>query len=249
MSKVARTSNVATITTSAVHGYIAGSVVKVSGVTTADFDDTWAVVVAAPSTTTFTYANAGDDVVEVADATGSVVCFGFPLRTVNSSAMTAILGVTGVWWGTSYQLKSIPWNIYIEWHTTQASSSGGDAWLYAVNGDAPTIYFWNLPTSAATITVAHIKRHSKITSAGSTDAALIVPAEYHYGIYVDGAVFAIRNRVMSPQGMYGNPDFVEALETMWGSRPEDYDTNSQARGGSNNVDPRDERHYPGTVSM
>lgn len=56
----ARASNVATLTTSAVHGLSAGDKVTVSGVT-GGFDGTYTVV-AAPTTTTFTYANTGSTV-------------------------------------------------------------------------------------------------------------------------------------------------------------------------------------------
>jgi len=232
VSKVARSSNVATITTSAAHGLIAGCTTRVSGVTTTGFNNTWAVVVSAPSTTTFTYANAGSDVVETADATGKVVTFGFPLRTVNSNAMQDLYAIQAAWFSTTTRMESVPWNSYIEWHTTQASTATGDPWKYAVNGDPPSMYFWSLPTTASTITLRYLKRHSKITSASSSDAALIVPAEWHYPIYVDGAIYVIRNRKFQPQALYQNPVFVSALENMWTSRPEDQDLNSSSRGAS-----------------
>ena len=65
----ALTSNVATLTTASDHGLSAGNVVTVSGVD-ATFDGTYTVV-AAPTTTTFTYAKTAADVVSAAD-TGTV---------------------------------------------------------------------------------------------------------------------------------------------------------------------------------
>jgi hypothetical protein len=55
-----RTSGVATITTSAAHGFSVGDVVVVAGVTDPTFDGTY-VVESTPLTTTFTYTNAGSD--------------------------------------------------------------------------------------------------------------------------------------------------------------------------------------------
>jgi hypothetical protein len=61
----ARTSNVATITTSASHGFTAGLQVAVESVDDT-FDGTY-LILATPTTTTFTYASVGDDVAPTAD--------------------------------------------------------------------------------------------------------------------------------------------------------------------------------------
>jgi len=55
-----RTSGVATITTSAAHGFAVGDVVVVAGVTDPTFDGTY-IVESVPLTTTFTYSNTGAD--------------------------------------------------------------------------------------------------------------------------------------------------------------------------------------------
>lgn len=69
ITNVALTSNVATVTTAAPHGYVVGQTVQVDS-SNDTFDGTY-VVTSVPSTTTFTYARVAANVVSVA-ATGSV---------------------------------------------------------------------------------------------------------------------------------------------------------------------------------
>ncbi len=80
-----RTDNVATLTTGVAHGYVAGDVVTVRGITA---DNTYnqenAKVIAAPTTTTFSYYAEGADEAITADTNGRV------------SASTALIYVTGL---------------------------------------------------------------------------------------------------------------------------------------------------------
>ena len=71
VSNKALTSNVATLTTSAVHGYVVGDVVTVSGVDST-FDGTYTITTVG-STTTFAYAKVATNVTSVADTGASVV--------------------------------------------------------------------------------------------------------------------------------------------------------------------------------
>lgn len=77
ITNVALTSNVATITTSAVHGLVAGDTVKVNATTTTALNGTY-VVKAAPTTTTFTYDKINANISSTAD-TGSVITGVYPL--------------------------------------------------------------------------------------------------------------------------------------------------------------------------
>ena len=70
ISNVARTSNVTTITTSAVHGYSEGDSVTVTAVTNTSVNGTFTITTV-PTTTTFTYANTGTNIISGAD-TGTV---------------------------------------------------------------------------------------------------------------------------------------------------------------------------------
>lgn len=67
----ARTSNVATITTSAAHGLTDGMVVTISGLADSSFNGTFTVA-SAPTSTTFTFANTGSNVSTTTDTGGTV---------------------------------------------------------------------------------------------------------------------------------------------------------------------------------
>jgi hypothetical protein len=67
----ARTSGVATIVTGAAHGFATGDVITIASMTDTSFNDVQAEVTVVNSTT-FTYANAGVDVVSGADTAGRV---------------------------------------------------------------------------------------------------------------------------------------------------------------------------------
>jgi len=71
---VERTTNVVTITTSVAHGFTAGQLVTVAATTNTGVNGNF-VIASVPTTTTFTYAQAGTDIVLVAD-TGSTVVVG-----------------------------------------------------------------------------------------------------------------------------------------------------------------------------
>ena len=66
-----RTSGVATIVTGAAHGFATGDVITIASMTDTSFNDVQAEVTVVDSTT-FTYANAGVDVVSGADTAGRV---------------------------------------------------------------------------------------------------------------------------------------------------------------------------------
>jgi hypothetical protein len=67
----ARTSGVATIVTGAAHGFATGDTITIASMTDSSFNDVQAEVTVVNSTT-FTYANAGVDVVSGADTAGRV---------------------------------------------------------------------------------------------------------------------------------------------------------------------------------
>ena len=70
ITTVARTSNVVTITTSVAHGFTAGQQVLIAAVTNTSVNGTFTIA-SVPTTSTLTYAQAGTDIVSVAD-TGTV---------------------------------------------------------------------------------------------------------------------------------------------------------------------------------
>lgn len=68
----ARANNEATITTAATHGFAVGDVIDVLDCTDATFNAKQVSVVSVPTTTTFTYLNAGANVGSTADTAGRV---------------------------------------------------------------------------------------------------------------------------------------------------------------------------------
>lgn len=66
-----RTSGVATIVTAAAHGFATGDTITIASMTDTTFNDVQAEIIVVDSTT-FTYANAGVDVVSGADTAGRV---------------------------------------------------------------------------------------------------------------------------------------------------------------------------------
>jgi hypothetical protein len=70
ITTVARTTNITTITTSAAHGYSIGDVVTIAAVTNTSVNGTFSISTV-PTTTTFTYSNAGTNITSGAD-TGTV---------------------------------------------------------------------------------------------------------------------------------------------------------------------------------
>ena len=91
VSNKALTSNVATLTTSAVHGYVVGDVVTVSGVDEI-FNGTYTITVVG-STTTFSYAKINDNVSSVADS-GATVVYGRDQLDANE-VLTVTLSAVG----------------------------------------------------------------------------------------------------------------------------------------------------------
>ena len=67
----ARTNGIATVTTSVAHGFTTGDLITITGFTDTSFNAVDACVTVV-NTTTFTYENAGADVVSGADVTGNV---------------------------------------------------------------------------------------------------------------------------------------------------------------------------------
>jgi hypothetical protein len=208
LTHVERATNVATLTVAS-HDLVVGCRIDVSDVTTSGFDAVDAAVTAVTSTT-IAYANTGDDVAKTADATGAVSGMGYPLRTINSSAMTDLYAPVRVWIDDDYQL--VPWSreqyenwVVMDWGTGQPIA-------YAISGDQ-SILLSPVPDDDYTITVEYVKRHSVITS-GSANTDLIVPAEYQWATYVLGSAWMIRHDTTDVGSLADCPAFARAMKSM-----------------------------------
>lgn len=152
----------------------------------------------------------------------------YALRTVNSNDMEDLWAVEAVFYDDDHRLTPMTWDEYRETKVIEyAAAAEGIPTQYAVTGEAPSIYPWPVPGAAYTLYVNYIKRHSKITNAGSTDADLIVPAEFQYQVYVDGAAWLLRHETIDPADLAGSPHFKSAMERMAKAAPQHYDLEDQ----------------------
>lgn len=166
----------------------------------------------------------------------------YALRTVNAAAMTDILAPVWLWWGTSHRLVPITKDEYDDNDVTTTST--GTSYWYALSGDA-ACYLWPTPSAVATVSVAYVQRHSKVEggAAGSDDTVLIVPAEFHRRIYVEGAVWLLRHETLDAKSLYDCPAYVQGCRDMAAVEQTGYD---EAFGSDSRYDPKfppDVKHF------
>jgi len=215
ISTIARVSNVVTVTTSAVHGILADMEVKISGVTATGYDGMF-LVASVPTTKTFTYTDNGDD----ANSTdGTVYAAAYPLRTVNTNALQDIWAPTKVMIDDDYDLGKLDGGRenYDQW-VTMYDTGTGQPNQYVLWGNL-TMGLLPIPDGAYKITIPYLRRHSKVTSAGSSEAALIVPAEFHSPVYVAGAAWIIRHDTRDVASLEGCPEFASGMDRMAAADP------------------------------
>jgi hypothetical protein len=150
----------------------------------------------------------------------------YDLRTVNTNAMVDLQSVRQVWEDTTLMGKYPGgYNQYLLEFEQQTAFTGTPR-SYTLFGNVNMVLY-PTPDDAYTMTVHYLKRHSKITSAGSTDAALIIPAEYQMDIYVEGAIWLLRHEKVTTASLRDSPYFVEAIQRMLASAPTEYDNTSE----------------------
>ena len=224
-SGAARSSNVTTITTTAAHGLAVEQDVCISEVSDSTFDGVYRILTV-PTTTTFTILNPGSDVEAATAGTGSVYVISYPLRSVQSNALQDLYAPYKVSVDADYDLEQIPVEQYDRYLITNTSVS--EPQQYALYGD---LHLGLLPypdTASRLITVHYIVRHSEITNAGSDDAALIVPAEYQWGVYVSGAEWIIKHETADPAALENCPDFVATMQRMAAAEATHFDNDRSA---------------------
>ena len=147
----------------------------------------------------------------------------YTLRTVNINAMASLWSVEGVWYGDDWRITPIDWDHYRQ--NLLINADTGLPTRYVVMGEPPTIYLYPTPTAVETIYVDYLKRHSKITgdASGSSDAALIVPPEFHLPVYVDSAAWLLKHDTIDPMALEQFPAFVGAMQRMAEADPGTYD--------------------------
>ena len=231
-----RSSDTVTTTTES-HGLGQGQYVVVSGCSDATFDGFHRVANAATATT-FTYEQEGDDT--DTEGGGTVYVVSYPLRQVNGTLMTDLFVPVRIGVDDDWLAVFIPRTEWMHWFlTTPATVSQPSAYTifeddYAAYAESKTytreLYLGLQPapdTASRLITVDYIVRHSKITDgdSGSEDAALIVPADFHYGVYVQGAVKLLKKQTLDPSFLIEDGEFRQTMERMALVAPGSRDTN------------------------
>lgn len=197
---------------------IEGRVAKACGLSTSDTDSLAlideAITVAGQTAQTWEGRNwhwaLGKNTFSTVDGTGD-----YALRTVNSSAMADLYAPTRVWVADDYQLGKKTYEQYQDW--VVYAFAEGEPLEYALSGDL-TMHLMPVPNAVYTITVAYLKRHSKISSGAGL---LSVPAEFHRPVYVDGAVWLIKND-LNAGGLANAEFFIRAMQRMAAADPSQY---------------------------
>ena len=242
-----RTSNVATLTTTAVHGLRAGQMVQIAATDDTTFDGIHRIA-SAPSTTTFTYNSIGDDVATLTSGGGTIYVISYPLRVIDmNGAVTATAAsqillncgaIERIFYSDEWPLRNVPWGTMASHLRLFDSASPGIPYQYAIRSEPPTsgsgsdphLYLWPPPSDEYDINVTYKKRHSKITpiTTGSEDFALIVPAEFQEGIYVEGAAWILTHEGVDSAPLSSCPGFMETIRRMYANEPNarpDHDSN------------------------
>jgi len=225
-SGAVRTSNVSTITTTAVHGLQAGQIVKITCTDDSTFDGVFEIASTA-TTTTFTYKQSGDDVAAAAAGGGTVYVASYPLNTITvAGAVTAtdaskvapdIYAIHRIIVDDDYPLSMLrDKDEFDDYLTTFSTTSKPQQ--YTIYGDF-NIGLVPIPDDAYTMTLSYIRRHSKVGAAISTDAALIVPAEFQWGVYVEGAIWLLKHKTLDPGALYECKSFRATMERMAAADP------------------------------
>jgi len=145
----------------------------------------------------------------------------YALHTVNTNAMASLWSVERLYMEDDWPLVPMSWKNYRD--SAALNSQTGKSNRYVIVGGSPTAYLWPTPDDAYTVYVDYIKRHCNIINGTSSDSDLIVPDVFHLSVYVDGAVWLLRNGVADPVGLRNSSAFVDAMRRMAEAAPGGYE--------------------------
>ncbi|RLF49985.1 MAG: hypothetical protein DRN20_00505 [Thermoplasmata archaeon] len=223
ISSISRSSNTVTVTTASAHGYTVNSIVKIKGTSSDTFEGIYTIA-SVPSSTTFTYAQAGDD--ETATG-GTTSVIGYPLQTVANQMMQNLRAVERVTYADQWELRFVERPTFFQWHTLSTTSYTGKPTHYTYFYDnRPYIGLYPACGGQYQIFIQYICRHSKIDN-NSSDDALIVPPEYQYDVYVRGGAWLLKNDLLGDTDLQQCPAFVNAMRRMTASEPPSYITETE----------------------
>ncbi len=160
----------------------------------------------------------------------------YNLRLVDANGAEAAAAVAPDLWGTTavyfdddWAMEPISKDQYEQNTTILTLTATASPVQYTIWAEPPIIGFWPTPNSTDDVNIKYIKRHSKIDTVSdpsSTDAALIVPAEFHRGIYVDGATWLLNHETLDPAKLEDSRSFMDAMQRMSRAEPLYFDIRS-----------------------
>lgn len=227
VSTTARSSNTVTVTLATWPDLEVGQYVYITGVSEDDFDGVHRVASVDSGNKQFTYSQTDDD-----DTSTDGTCYPitYNLRTQDERIMRPLT----VSLDDYYRLRQTGKNDWDSWYSQWASTTAMLAryaiWEESFTTDSTeTRPLWMgvmpIDTTNRELTVEFVQNHSKI-DADSNDAALIVPSEFHRSVYVDGALFLLKQDVMD-QSMLSNASWFRAvMDRMARLEPENFDPES-----------------------
>ncbi len=229
-SGAVRSSNIVTITTTAAHGLQAGQTVRIADVADSTFEGTY-LISNVPSTTSFQFPQVGDD---ATSGSGTVYALSYPVRSVDVAGDVTgtdslkvaweLWSVERAYYDDDWSIRQVTWGEFLSRMRLLASTAPSKPYLFALSGEPPLIWLWPVPDSNYDIHLDFIKRHSKIEggASGADDAALIVPPEFHWDVYVNGAAWLLKHKTADPQPLRSCPAFVAAMARMAAADPAHY---------------------------
>lgn len=147
----------------------------------------------------------------------------YALRTVNSNDMTDLYAPVMMMIEDDWQLRQIPFADYEA--SLRIFDDDSEPYSYALAGDL-TAYLYPTPDAVYTIYVTYVQRHSKIGGTyASPTGDLLIPAEFHRSIYVDGAATLLKADSVDPSVLANDTRFSSAMNRIYAADPaKNYDT-------------------------
>jgi len=121
----------------------------------------------------------------------------YDLWTVADAAMLSMGGIEQLHRGDDARIVPLDWREYQQWYDLERPTAAtGEPIYYGLNNtaSAATVWLRPIPDAVYTVYVDYRKRHALITGASGDE--LLVPSDYQYDIYVQSAVWLLRQDTM-----------------------------------------------------
>jgi len=148
----------------------------------------------------------------------------YDLHSVNSAAMVDLWAPTGIWMEDNFRFGKQSYEDYLSWITLNPTMKSRP-YGYALYDD---LYLGTIPIpdDAYTVTVGYVKRHSKLSGGAGL---LSIPAQWHRPVYVDGAVYLLKEDTIDPSALSNSQNFQGSLQAIAAASPEEgYETQTGA---------------------